>query len=385
MNLWVSLAFVLLFVSCKDTQVVETKADISNAKFEKIPFEKIQGFKEDNLTLAFDVFKKDCNSSIINKALINVCENTTNYTNGYKFFIENFEAFKLLNDDNSDNGLITGYYEPLLNGSLVKTKKFKYPIYAKPDDLLIIDLGLAYPELKKYKLRGKIQDDKVVPYEVREDFDSKEHPNIEVICYVDSKIDRFILEIQGSGRVKLQDETIINVGYAEQNGRAYYPIGNKLIQNNQITRKNMSLQSITKWCEDNPLKVDELFNLNQSKIFFVKNDKTATGSLNIPLVAKRNLAVDTKFIPLGFPVFINTTNPITNNKINQLMVSADTGGAIKGKIRADFFWGNGEEAKQNAGKMAQKGKLIIFIPKDLSKKSRWLNDTSKYLKVKENP
>ncbi len=383
MNLWVSVFVGLLFIGCGEQQIIESKPNISKAKLEKIPLESIEGFSNDNLNLALDVFKKDCQARRVNKILKDVCQKTKSYNNGYQFFTDNFDGYKLLNKDKIDTGLITGYYEPILNASLKQTLKYKYPIYEIPKDLVSVYLGSIYPELKKYRLRGKLVGNKVVPYDTREKFDSKEHKDIKVICYVDSKVDRFMLEIQGSGRAKLRDGNMINIGYAGQNGRPYYPIGRKLIQDGEIKKEDMSLQAIKKWCDENQSKVDDLLNLNQSKVFFYKSSKRATGSLGVELVAKRNLAVDRKYIPLGFPVFINTTNPITKDKINQLMVAADTGGAIKGDIRADFFWGSGEEAKINAGKMAQNGRLIILIPKE-KKKDRWSGDTSKYLKVKEN-
>lgn len=375
------VAIILFFTACEKRQI-ETKKEISKALFEKTSFSELEGFSQDNLDLALEVFQKDCKARRVHSQLKDVCKKSLEYTSGRNFYEENFEPYKLLNKNKIDNGLITGYYEPILNGSLEKTEKFQYPIYGLPKDLVIVNLGSIYPELKKYRLRGKLKGNRVIPYDTREQFDIKEHKDIEAICYVDSKVDRFFLEIQGSGKVKLQDGTIINVGYAGQNGRPYYPIGRKLIELGEVKKEDMSLQAIAKWCEQNPTKVDKLLNLNQSKVFFRLSKHTATGSLGVPLVAKRNLAVDRKFIPLGFPVFINTTHPITNEKIDSLMVAADTGGAIKGDIRADFFWGNGKEAKLNAGKMAQKGKLTILIPKVSQKMTKWKSDNSKYLKVK---
>ncbi len=381
MNLWVSFVIALFFIGCGDKRIIETKPEVSQAKLEKISLDNIDGFSKDNLDLALEVFQKDCKARRVNKTLKEICKEASNFNNGYEFFTKKFDGYRLLNKNKSDDGLITGYYEPILNGSLIKTTKFQYPIYALPNDLVNIYLGDIYPQLKEYRLRGKLKGNRVVPYDTREQFESKEHKDIKVLCYIDSKVDRFILEIQGSGRVKLQDETIINIGYAGQNGHPYYPIGRKLIEDGEVKASNMSMQAIRKWCDDNPTKVDNLLNLNKSKVFFTKSTRTATGSLGVPLVAKRNLAVDRKYIPLGYPVFINTTNPITNDKIDKLMVAADTGGAIKGDIRADFFWGSGEEAKRNAGKMAQNGKLTILIPK-AKKQDRWSNNTSKYLKVK---
>jgi membrane-bound lytic murein transglycosylase A len=385
MNLWVSLFIAIIFIGCGDQRVIQTKPEISKAKLEKISIDSIEGFSSDNLNLALDVFKKDCKARRSAKVIKQICDDAQISTNGYEFFTKNFDAFRLLNKNNSDDGLITGYYEPWLNGNLIKTNKFKYPIYALPKDLIHINLSSIYPELKKYRLRGKLVGNKIVPYDTRAQFESQDHDDIDILCYVDSKIDRFFLEIQGSGRVKLQNGKILNIGYAGQNGQPYYPVGRKLIKDGSVKKENMSLQAIKQWCDENPDQTDKLLNLNKSKVFFTISKRTATGSLGVPLVAKRNIAVDRKYIPLGFPVFINTTNPITDEKINSLMVAADTGGAIKGDIRADFFWGSGQEAKINAGKMAQKGKLTIFIPKVKKQDSIWKTDTTKYLKVKENP
>ncbi len=372
---------ILFFTGCEEKKI-EKKPDISNAFLQKIGFDKLEGFEKDNLQLALEVFKKDCKARRVNKHLKEVCKKVVNYTNGEEFFTTNFTAYQLLNKQKNSQGLITGYYEPILNGSLTKTDIFKYPIYKIPADLITVRLSSVYPSLKKYTLRGKIVGKTLIPYESRKEIEKSGHKKLEPLLFVDNKVDRFFLEIQGSGKVKLQNGQIVNVGYAGQNGRKYYPVGRKLIKDGEIKRKDMSLQAIKKWCDENPTKVDDLLNLNDSKVFFRLSKKTATGSLGVELVAKRNLAVDRNFIPLGFPVFINTTNPLNNKNINSLMVAADTGGAIKGDVRADFFWGNGKVAKQSAGKMAQKGRLTLLIPNKKDKVVKWSNDTSKYKMVK---
>ena len=370
----IALFFISLFLFTGCSVKVEQKKEISKANFQKADMALISGFKEDNLDKALSVFIKDCAASKKDPRLAPVCleaSKNKNLKNPSKFFTENFTAYQLISDEGDDEGLITGYYEPLLHGSLYRTNKYKYPVYGVPKDLLTISLSSAYPALSNYRLRGKIQGKKVVPYETRAQIDKidyKKSETLKPICFVDDKIDLFFLQIQGSGKVQLQNGRIINVGYGAQNGRPYYSIGRKLIQMEAIKREDVSLQSIKKWLIENPKQRDEILNLNQSYVFFNRNKKTATGSLGTELTANRNLAVDRKNIPLGFPVFINTTNPVTEKPINQLMVAADTGGAIKGKIRADLFFGNGNKARELAGKMKQKGKLFIFIPNSTQKK-----------------
>jgi membrane-bound lytic murein transglycosylase A len=357
---------LISFIGCSSK--IEQKPDISKANLQKFNWSDLKGFSTDNLDLAFDVFKKDCVKSKRYENLKDVCNLNKGKNSSEQFFTSNFTPYKLISNTNQDIGLITGYYEPLLFGSLTKTKKYKYPIYSVPKDLLTIKLSKIYPELKKYTLRGKLVDNKIVPYETREELEKTINNNIEPICFVDDKVDLFFLQIQGSGKVQLTNGTLLNIGYAQQNGRKYYSIGKKFIELGVIEKKDISLQSIKKWLKQNPNKIDEILNLNQSYVFFRKSKKTATGSLGIELIANRNLAVDKNYIPLGFPVFINTTNPINKKDINLLMVAADTGGAIKGEIRADFFFGSGKRAEELAGNMKQAGELYILIPNNINKK-----------------
>jgi membrane-bound lytic murein transglycosylase A len=334
--------------------------NISKANLLQSSWSDLKDIENDNLNLSLEVFKKACVGSKKYATFKNACQKAKNATDAKLFFQENFTPFKLYDDSNSQEGLITGYYEPLLNGSLIKTGKFKYPIYKVPSDLITVDLSSVYPELKKYRLRGKIKGNKLIPYNTREQMEKNN--NLEPICYVDSKVDLFFLQIQGSGKVKFQDGTIVNIGYANQNGRSYNSIGKYMIEKGYIVPDQGSLQGIKKYFEQNPNKIDEIFNINESYVFFRQSKKGATGALGVELVAQRNLAVDRSYIPLGMPVFIQTVNPISKKEINQLMVAADVGGAIKGEIRADFFWGNSKEAEQTAGKMKQKGILYMLIP-----------------------
>ncbi|PIF04508.1 MAG: peptidoglycan N-acetylmuramoylhydrolase [Arcobacter sp.] len=369
-----SLLFIslLLFHGCSSK--IKQKPEISKANLSKIDMGDIKGFSKDNLEKALEVFQKDCKKSIRDPRLTKVCKKAleiTNKENAKDFFIKNFTAFQLLSDTNDKEGLITGYFEPLLQGSYIRTDRFQYPLYEVPKDLLTIELSQAYPSLSNYRLRGKLKGNKVVPYDTREEINAVDYrtsKNLQPICFVDDKIELFFLQIQGSGKVQLPNGKFINIAYGQQNGHPYYPIGRELIAMGEIEKENISLQSIKKWLKQNPDRIDEILNFNKSYVFFTKSEKSATGSLGTQLVASRNLAVDRKNIPLGFPVFIKTTNPITNEPIHKLMVAADTGGAIKGKIRADIFFGTGQTARELAGKMKQQGELFIFIPNTNIKK-----------------
>jgi len=363
---------IFLFWGCAPKY--EQKPHVSKANFQEVSWEDMEGFEKDNLEIAFNVFQKGCEKAKKYEKLKEICKQTNNPINSKEFFTNNFTPYKLIGKDGSEEGLITGYYEPILKGSLTQSERFKYPIFNKPKDLLIIDLSDAYSELKNYRLRGKLVGNKVVAYDSRESIESGKNKSLEPICYVDNKIDLFFLHIQGSGKIELQDGKILNVGYAGQNGRSYFAIGKKLIDEGHIEKENVSLQTIKSWLEENPEKIDEILNLNESYVFFHESQKTATGSLGVELVGGRNLAVDPKYIPLGFPVFIDTTNPIDETPIQKMMVAADTGGAIKGEIRADFFFGNGKMAKELAGKMKQKGSLYILLPNNIKANKEEIKD-----------
>ncbi|TLP38496.1 murein transglycosylase A [Arcobacter arenosus] len=357
----ITTIFILLFTGCslKDFKKYE-KLSISKANVKKINIDEIDGFYEDDLDLALEVFKKDCQRAKRYELFKDVCQKVNDYTNPSKFFTENFTAYELYNSNGTDTGIITGYYEPLLHGSLTQSETYKYPIYKTPDDMLMIDLSDSYPELKKYRLRGKLVNGKVISYDDREDLNKRD--DLEAICYVNDEVDLFFLQIQGSGKIQLDTGEVINVGYANQNGHKYFAIGRALLKEGVLQEYGASLQGIKAYLKDNPHRIDEILNQNRSYIFFSKREQGATGALGSELVGGRNLAVDKRYIPLGMPVFINTKSSVTKEKINRLMVAADVGGAIKGEIRADFFFGHGENAELEAGGMKEQGKLTILVP-----------------------
>ena len=360
--LLILLSFIILGCSNKEeslptdlTQETTAKTDVK-----KTEFDYLNGFYEDDLDLALGVFKEACTKSIKKDMFKQVCENSQYYDNGQIFFTKYFTP-KVLVSNTGDKGLITGYFEPLLYGSRTKDDIYKYPVYKTPKDLLTIKNKKRYPNFKRLRYKAKIKKGKYVPYDSREQIEKSN--NFDVICYVSNRVDLFFMQIQGSGRVQLENGETINIGYANQNGRKYFAIGKYLIEEGYLTKEEVSLQSIKEFLESNPSKMQDIMNLNKSYVFFHESPNSATGSLNVPLIAKRNIAVDRSYIPLGMPVFLETFNPKTKEPINKLVVAADTGGAIKGEIRADYFMGFGEEAKELAGLMKEEGRLHMLIPK----------------------
>ncbi|MBA4142254.1 MAG: murein transglycosylase A [Nitrosospira sp.] len=282
-------------------------------------------------------------------------------------FIESrFTPHQVLNPDGSGDGLITGYYEPLLKGSRTQSRRYRYPIYTTPDELLVVDLGEIYPELKNMRLRGRLQGRKVVPYYSRSEIESNPAPlKGRELLWVDDEVELFFLQIQGSGRVQLENGGIVRVGYSDQNGYPYKSIGRLLVERGELPLEKASMQGIKAWGQRNPHKLGELLQQNASFVFFreLPGDLPGPlGALGVPLTAGRSLAIDPRAVPQGAPVFLATTWPNTDKRLHRLMVAQDTGGAIKGNVRADFFWGFGPEAADQAGKMKQMGKMWVLMP-----------------------
>lgn len=282
------------------------------------------------------------------------------------FLEQRFQPYEVFNPDNTLEGTVTGYYEPLLKGDRTPNGKAKFPVYATPDDLIVVDLSSVYPELKSMRLRGRLQGNKVVPYFTRAEIENGNFRG-KPIAWAEDAVELFFLQIQGSGRIELPDGSHVRVGYADQNGHPYKSIGKILVDRGELKLEEASMQGIKAWGAANPDKLPELLNSNPSYVFFRELPNGLSGplgALGVPLTAGRSIAVDPKFIPLGAPVFLSTTWPNSDKPLNRLMMAQDTGGAIRGAVRADFFWGFGNEAGELAGRMKQKGKMWVLLPRD---------------------
>lgn len=286
------------------------------------------------------------------------------------FFETRFEPWRVLNPDDSDTGLITGYYEPLLRGSRAPSARFRYPLYGVPPDLLVIDLASLYPELANRRLRGRLEGNRVVPYLARSDIDGRAQPlKGRELLWVDDAVDAFFLHIQGSGQVQLENGERIRLGYADQNGHPFRSLGRALIDSGEIEPSRASMQGIREWARRNPQKVREFLDANPSYVFFRELPKDLPGPLGaqgVPLTPERSIAVDPRVVPLGVPVWLSTTFPDSPQPLNRLVVAQDTGGAIAGGVRADFYWGFGDAAGAQAGRMRQAGRMWLLMPKGVA-------------------
>jgi membrane-bound lytic murein transglycosylase A len=291
------------------------------------------------------------------------------------FFLQHFSPYRVAAADGGDTGLVTGYYEPLLAGSRTRTDAFAVPLYAPPDDLLTIDLVSLFPELKDKRVRGRVEGRKVVPYWSRADLEADpSRLSGKALVYVADPVEAFFFEIQGSGRIELADGTVLRLGYADQNGHPYKSIGRVLIERGELTPERSSMQAIRAWAQAHPDKTRALLDENPSFVFFREVAAPAPGSLDaridgpqgalgVPLLAERTIAVDPRAIPLGAPVYLATTMPNSPIPLERLVLAQDTGGAIRGVVRADFFWGFGPRAGQYAGRMRQQGRMWLLWPR----------------------
>ena len=332
---------------------------------------ELAGWSNDDIFPAWEAFLQSC--TVLHKQPLwkRNCTTAVSLTQPDNatlrdFFEKNFVPYQILNTDNSADGLITGYYEPLLQGSRKPSDQYRFPLYKAPDELLVIDLGTVYPEIKDLKLRGRLNGRNVIPFYTRGEI--MNNPDLldgYEFLWVDDKVELFFLQIQGSGRIALENGKILNIGYAEHNGHPYRSIGKLLVQQGELPLEKASMQGIKHWGQQNPEKLDNLLQQNSRFIFFRELPEGLSGplgALGVPLTAGRSLAIDPRAVPQGAPVFLATTWPNTEKPLQRLMVAQDTGNAIKGNVRADFFWGFGPEAENQAGKMKQAGKMWVLMP-----------------------
>lgn len=283
-----------------------------------------------------------------------------------RHFIENsLQPVRLVSPDGSGNGLITGYFEPVYSGSLTQTETARYPLHARPRDLVTVELESLYPELKGKRIRGKLVGQRLIPYPDRAGI-VRHGVDAPVLAWLEDPLDVQFLQIQGSGRIKLDNGNELRLGYADQNGHPYRPIGRWLVEQGELTASEVSMQSIRSWAKANPGNIEVLLNSNPSYVFFRRlpaGNDGPPGSLGQALTAERSIAVDPSTIPLGSLVYLSTSRPDNAAPIRRLVAAQDTGGAIRGSVRADFFWGTGQTAGELAGKMKQSGNLWLLWPK----------------------
>jgi len=367
------LLFALASCATKETPPSSTVDEAPFSPFAVSKWEMLPDWQTQDLQPAWAAFWQSCTALKNKPGWQSVCDRANELGQPdnealHNFFEEGFTPYQVFNPDGSTEGLITGYYEPKLYGSRIPTDRFRYPVYGVPEDLLTIELSEQYPQLKGMRLRGRIDGNRIVPYYDRADIDSGNAPlKGSELLWVDNEIELFFLQIQGSGRIELPDGSLVKIGYANQNGHPYASIGRKLVDMGALTLEEASMQSIKQWGKDNPHLLADLLAHNPSYVFFRELPvelSAPLGALGVPLTDEYSMAVDRRTIPLGSPVFLSTTYPNSDKPLNRLMFAQDTGGAIRGAVRGDFFWGFGEQAGAQAGRMKQPGQMWVLFPKE---------------------
>lgn len=276
------------------------------------------------------------------------------------FIKDNYTVYKASGSPENGKMMFTGYYEPFLKGSLKKTSRYRYPVYATPNDLPgKSGTCKSGAPVKAYHDRYEIEEMGAL------------EGKADVLAWVDDRIDLFFLQIQGSGVIHLESGGSIKVHYSGSNQHPYTSIGKYFISKGIFTKEDISMQKMREWLLDHPDKISEILCMNKSYVFFEEEPDGPIGCLNVKITEGRSIALDRKVYPDAGIAFVSTEKPVTDSPgkvkkwvpFSRFVFNQDTGGAIKGPGRADFFWGSGEYAKTAAGHMKQDGELYFLVLK----------------------
>jgi len=363
---WVLPAIALL-AGCNggDNRKPQTHA---LATYASAPWEALPNVADNDLLAGFGSWRSACTRLKADPVWGTTCAAAANVPQAPDairgFLKEHLEVYGLRSASGSSDGLITGYYEPVYPGSLTQTKEASVPVFGVPDDMIIVSLDSIYPELKGKRLRGRLEGRVLKPYDDAATIETK-GVNAPVLAWLTDPMDLQFLQIQGSGRIQLEDGRQLRIGYADQNGHPYRPIGRWLVDQGELKKEEVTMSTIAAWAKAHPTRIPELLGSNPSYVFFNRNpdsNEGPRGSLNVPLTSGYSVAVDRKVIPLGSLLWLSTTRPDGSSLIRPV-AAQDTGGAITGEVRADLFWGTGSAAGELAGDMKQQGQIWMLWPK----------------------
>lgn len=370
-------AAVLFLASCGQEEPA-APAPVSGLKLEKAAFSDLNGWNDDNQAEAFEAFRLSCKSIVKSKSEFlgnaEIKIKTADYQKicgkaakiapqDFRRFVEDNFVPYAVTFDGSQTGKFTAYYEPLIHVSYTKDGTYKYPIHAKPTDLIEFnprDFGQSMPSKR---LLGRVEGQKLVPYFSRKDILSGKG-KIQTLLWADSFVDVFVMHIQGPAVAVFPDGSRIRISYADTNGREFKGIGSILLKHGELKPGEASMGNVKKWLLAHPEKALKYMNENQRYVFHqLIGASGPLGAMGLPLTAQRSLAVDKSYVPLGSLLWLETTAP-GNRPIRKLVNAQDVGGAIKGAIRGDFYWGSGgDDILELAGKMNAAGSYYILMPK----------------------
>lgn len=327
-----------------------------------VPFSNLPGWKKDHQLLALPALQRSC-TVILKKSAdtpmvtrgdgegragdwFSFCKKlrSTEFKSHAQlrnFLENNLHPYQVAAAGKPD-GVFTGYYEPILNGSLRRHGKYQTPLYKMPGN------GIKYKMPRSRIVKGALKG-----------------KGLELV-WVDDPVEAFFIQVQGSGRIRLDNGRELRLGYAGQNGYPYFPIGKALLDKGAIQHGHVTMQNIKKWLHNHPRQAESIMSQNESYVFFKIStaQNGPIGSHGVPLTPQRSMAVDRSFISLGTPLWLDATHPDHHKPhLKKLMVAQDTGGAIKGAVRGDYFWGSGTSAANYAGAMNAKGHLYVLLPR----------------------
>ena len=377
MKKYLCLFLCFVFAACSVQKEPETPEGVS---LQKVSFSDLQGFEQDDFDLFSKAYASSCtavqnNPSVLQtaavqinaKAYFNACRKfeqlkTKDKETLHAFIKTNFTPYAVLSNG-SPEGKFTAYYEAEIHASKTKHGPYQYPIYGKPKDLIELNLKDFGADLPNKRILGRIQNGKLTPYYTRAEIE-KNGVDAPVILWGDDKVDIFLMQIQGSAVALLDDGSSVRVSYADNNGHAFVGIGSLLLKKGLLKKGEASMDKIRDWLKKNPQIADANMLENPRFIFHRISDAAGPiGALGVPLTAGRSMAVDKNFIPLGAILWLETTNP-SGNPLQKAIAAQDIGAAITGPVRGDYFWGHGEEALLQAGKMSASGKFYVLMPND---------------------
>lgn len=328
-------------------------------------FTALPGWDGDSLQDAGDALAHGCAVRAAHPAWREACRTRPSDPAQLRpWLMENFQPWQIM-DGGRDEGLFTGYYEAVLHGSLTRRNTAQTPVYGPPRDLVSADLGQFKTELTGQKLTGRVEAGHFVPYPDRAQL-AAQPPDAPVLLWADDPVDLFFMQVQGSGRALLDDGTEWRLGYAGQNGRPYVALGREMKKRGLLPQDSkVTMEVLRTWLHSHPLERAAALNLNPSYVFFKPGDaRGPVGAAGTVLTPLRSMAVDRAAVPLGSFLWLDCTRPDGRERLQRLAVAEDTGGAIKGGVRGDLFWGYGAEAEAQAGQMQSTGRWYLLWPKN---------------------
>jgi membrane-bound lytic murein transglycosylase A len=362
-----------------------------NTQYEPVDWSALDGWDADDHAAAFAAYLASCRAigskprpgretTAMTEALRAICQRAIaavplDEEGARKFFEENFRPLRIVKLGDAE-GFLTGYYEPIIEGSRVPTAEFTAPIYRRPPNLVASGrrkLGAVFPS-KGITVGRRVGRRKIVPYYDRGEIEEGALAGWHLeICWLRDQMDVLFAQIQGSARIRLEDGSILRINYDSHNGWPYTPVGRVLIERKQVPKEEMSMQRIREWMLANPGEAAELRRQNKSYVFFritdLANEDEAVGGQGVPLLAGRSVAIDRALHVYGTPFFIEAELPIANErggtKFRRLVIAQDTGSAIVGPARADIYFGAGDEAAQMAGRIRNNGRFALLLPRTL--------------------